>query len=133
MDWLKGRASEIRRGLTGRRRGEKLKVHPREVKMGKKRKRLRHEQSGPFAELSALPNPDGLVVVHMPSLLSWLQRAEQQKRSALSPTEVQRICDGAPSIALWPDQVEAMKTDRDYADIDPGNAWEAWQESKRSD
>ncbi len=101
--------------------------------MGKKRERLRHAQSGSFAELSALPNPDGLVVVHVPSLLSWLQRAEQKKGAALSPTEVQRIRDGAPSMALRPDQVKAMRAERDYADIDPSNAWEAWQESKRGD
>jgi hypothetical protein len=118
--------------LTGWRRDEKLKAHPREVEMGKKRERLRHEQSGTFAELSALPNPGGLVVVHLPSLLSWLQRAEQRKGSALSPTEVQRIRDGAPGIALRPEEVEAMKADRDYADIDPGNACEAWQESRRA-
>ena len=79
-----------------------------------------------------MPNPDGLVVVHTPSLLSWLQRAEQQKGAALSETEVQRICDCAPSIALRPEQVEALKADRDYADIDPGNAWAAWHEFKRS-
>jgi hypothetical protein len=118
--------------LTGLRRDKKLKVHPREVEMGKKRERLRYEQSGTFAALSALSNPGGLVVVHVPSLLSWLQRAEQQKGSALSPTEVQRILDGAPGVAFRPEEVEAMKADRDYADIDPGNAWEAWQESKRA-
>jgi hypothetical protein len=101
--------------------------------MGKKRtRRLRHEQSGSFSELSAVPNPEGLVVVHTPSLLSWLQRAEQQKGSALSPAEVQRIRDGAPAIALRPEQVEAMKAERGHADIDPGDAWATWQEYKRA-
>jgi hypothetical protein len=94
---------------------------------------IRATLNGHHPELCALPNPDGLVVVHVPSLLSWLQRAEQQKGSALSPTEAQRISDGAPSIALRPDQVEAMKAGRDCADIDPRNAWEGWQKSKRGD
>jgi hypothetical protein len=98
--------------------------------MAKQPRPLRPEDEGTYAELSTKPNPKGLRIVHIPSLLSWLQRAERQKGSPLSPTEVERVCGMAPAIALQPEQVEAMEAERDYVDIDPRNAWTEWQRER---
>ena len=93
---------------------------------------LRHEQNGPYAELVARDNPDGMVIVFAPSLHSWLSRAEESKGSALSPTEVTRIRDRAPAIAVTTEQVEKLNADRGYSDIDPENAYDSWQRSKKA-
>lgn len=101
--------------------------------MAKQLRPLRPEDEGTYAELSSRPNPQGLRIAHIPSLLSWLQRAERQKGSPLSPTEVARVCGLAPAIALRPEQVEAMRAERDYEDIDPEDAWAQWQKASESD
>jgi hypothetical protein len=91
---------------------------------------LKHEQNGPYAELIARDNPEGLIVVFMPSLYSWLTQAEESKGSALSPTEVTRIRDGAPTIAVTAEQAEKLRASRGYDDVDPHNAYESWQRMK---
>ena len=87
-------------------------------------------KNGPYAELIVRDNPDDLVIVFMPSLYSWLSRAEESKGSALSPIEVTRIRDRAPAIAVTAEQVEKLNADRGYADIDPQNAYDGWQRMK---
>jgi hypothetical protein len=61
---------------------------------------LKHEESGPYAELASRPNPQGFLIAFMPALGAWLQRAEKQKGADLSATEVARIRDEAPADAL---------------------------------
>lgn len=91
---------------------------------------LRHEQNGAYAELISRDNPDGLVIVFMPSLHSWLSRAEESKGTALLPTEVTRIRDRAPAIAVTAEQVERLNADRGYTDIDSQDAYDSWQRVK---
>ncbi len=91
---------------------------------------LKHEESGPYAELATRPNPERLVIAFMPSLGAWLQRAEKQKGSDLSATEVARIRDGAPAIALHAEQLIALREDRGYEDVDPLRVYESWCEFK---
>jgi hypothetical protein len=81
-------------------------------------------------ELMGRDNPNGLVVVFMPSLYSWLKRAEQSKGDALSETEVVRIRDRAPAIAVTPQQAAKLSADRGYADVDPKNTYVSWQRMK---
>lgn len=100
--------------------------------MAKQPTHLRPEDQGTFAELSAKPNPKGLRIAHIPSLLSWLQRAERQKGSPLSPLEVERVCGMAPAIALRPEQLDAMRAERDYEDIAPDDAWAQWQKARET-
>jgi hypothetical protein len=98
--------------------------------MAKKSKPLKHEASGPYAELASRPNPEGLIIAFMPALGAWLQRAEKQKGSDLSATEVARIRDSAPAIALRPEQLLALREDRGYEDVDPLRVHESWCEFK---
>jgi hypothetical protein len=91
---------------------------------------LRHERSGPYAELIARDNPDGLIVVFMPSLYSWLSQAERVKGAALSSTEVTRIRDASPAIAVTAEQAKRLNADRGYADVDPQNAYGDWERMK---
>jgi hypothetical protein len=98
--------------------------------MSKKPPPLRHEQSGPYAELAPYPNPRGFVIAFMPALGAWLQRAEKQKGAELSPAEVERIRDQAPAIALRPAQMKALREDRGYDDVDPLRVYESWCEFK---
>lgn len=91
---------------------------------------LRHEQSGPYAELIGRDNPDGFVVVFAPTLYVWLQRAEERKGDLLSETEVLRIRDRAPAIAVTPQQAAKLTGDREYADIDPDDAYASWKRMK---
>jgi len=98
--------------------------------MPKKPTPLKHEESGTYAELSSRPNPRGFVIAFMPALGAWLQRAEKQTGANLSATEVARIRDGAPAIALRPEQVEALREDRGYDDVDPSRVYESWCEFK---
>jgi hypothetical protein len=81
--------------------------------------------------LASRPNPHGLVVVHTPALGTWLERAEKQKGTDLSETEVARIRDGAPAVALRPEQFQAMRDERGYDDLDLLRVYESWREFKR--
>ena len=98
-------------------------------------KPLRRNESGPFAELSRRPNPRGYVIAFTPPLVEWLERAEGVKGAALSPTEVARVRDGAPAIALTKQQFQALMQSRGESDIDPQSTHAGWERYKaaRSD
>lgn len=98
--------------------------------MPKKPLPLKHEQTGPYAELASRPNPRGFVIAFIPALGAWLQRAEKQKGAELSPSEVTRIRDQAPAAALRPDQLEALREERGYDDVAPLRVYESWCEFK---
>ena len=98
--------------------------------MAKRIRPLKHEESGPYGELSSRPNPESLVIAFIPALGAWLQRAEKQKGAALSPTEVARIRDAAPAIAVRREQLIALRKDREYDDVDPLRVYESWCEFK---
>lgn len=99
--------------------------------MPKKPAPLKHEQIGAYAELAARPNPEGYTIAFVPSLAALLGHAEKQKRADLSATEVVRVRDRAPAIALRPQQHAALRVDRGYDDVDPSRAYESWCELKR--
>jgi hypothetical protein len=67
----------------------------------------------------------------MPALGALLQRAEKQRGTELSATEVVRIRDAAPSIALLLEQAQAMREERGYDDVEPSRVYESWREFKR--
>jgi hypothetical protein len=84
------------------------------------------EDAGAFAELSGRPNPEGLVIVFTPSLAASLARAERDKGCRLTRTEVKRIRDGAPAIAVTTAQAAALQNERGYEDVDPVRPYESW-------
>ncbi|MEZ6139350.1 MAG: hypothetical protein R3B84_02155 [Zavarzinella sp.] len=96
--------------------------------MPKRKPALRHEDTGKYAELSLRANPDGLVLVFSPSLAALLSIAEREKRKPLTKTEVNRIKDSAPAIAVTSEQAAALVEDRGYEDVDPQRAFDNWQE-----
>jgi hypothetical protein len=91
---------------------------------------LKHEESGPYARLASRPNPQGFLIAFMPALGAWLQHAEKRKGADLSVSEVVRLRDAAPAIALRPAQVQALREDRGYEDVDPLRVYESWREFK---
>ena len=64
---------------------------------------LRPGDHGRYADLAARPNPDGLVVVHIPRLEPMLARAEELKGSPLTPEEAERVRDASPAVAMTED------------------------------
>jgi hypothetical protein len=68
-----------------------------------------------------------LLIVPVPSLVATLLRAEKDKGSPLTESEVVAIRDKCPSIAMPVDVAAKVAEQRGYDDIDPENAWEAWQ------
>src|SRR5438045_406566 len=67
----------------------------------------------------------------MPTLVSLLLRAEQDKGGALTDPEVIASRDGCTCVAL-PEAVAAgVAKDRGYDDIDPERCWEQWQIARK--
>ena len=62
--------------------------------------RLKAGDTGTFQDLSNLENPDNLVVSYNPPIEAMLERAKQIKGDELSKSEVDRIKNNAPAIAL---------------------------------
>jgi hypothetical protein len=77
-------------------------------------KKLSVGDAGSFRELSALRNPDGLVLVYLPGLAALLERARQLKGSGLSESEAARIAEGANVVAARPDVARKTIEDRGY-------------------
>ena len=73
---------------------------------------------------------DVVVPVFMPSLVSWLLRAEKVKGSALTETEVLRIRDQAPCMMMSLDKVRTLEESRGYRDIEPEQVWNMWQQER---
>ncbi|CAN5340711.1 hypothetical protein BH09SUM1_BH09SUM1_16300 [soil metagenome] len=76
---------------------------------------------------SASSQEERLLIVPVPSLVATLLRAERDKGSPLTESEVLAIRDKCPSIAMPVDVAAKVTTERGYDDIDPENAWEGWQ------
>ena len=74
---------------------------------------------------------DELIPVFMPSLGSWLIRAEDVKGEPLTYDEVIRLRDKAPCIMMTVDDVRKLEESRGYRDIDPENCWYEWQMLRR--
>jgi hypothetical protein len=72
-----------------------------------------------------------LIFFPMPSLVSLLLRAEQDKKTPLTEAEVLAIRDGCTCVALSPDVAAGVARDRGYDDIDPERCWEQWQEARK--
>lgn len=91
---------------------------------------LRHEENGPYSELIGRPNPRRYIIAHIPALGVWLQRAWREIRRELTRTEIARIRDEAPAIALNAKQFKALRISRGYDDVDPTKVFESWIEFK---
>jgi hypothetical protein len=69
---------------------------------------IRENEVGPFGELSARPNPDGLVVLQVPPFEQMLLHLEQREGLKLTPEEVEQHRRQAPSIVVSRDVAEKM-------------------------
>jgi hypothetical protein len=68
-----------------------------------------------------------LTLVFVPALVATLLAAEDLAGRALTRAEIERIRDGATSIAMEPRDAQQMERKRGYADLEPALAWEQWQ------
>lgn len=68
-----------------------------------------------------------LVIVPIPALVTLLVALRKQKGVELTEQEVLALRDGAACIAMRAEHARALAEKRGYPDIDPENAWEAWQ------
>lgn len=91
---------------------------------------LRMNDVGPYAEITHRPNPRGLVIVFMPTLVATLWRAEMHKGGELTPEEVLRIRDRCNVFVTVPDAARAAEDRRGYPDLDPTNPYASWQHRK---
>src|SRR5947208_271386 len=81
---------------------------------------------GPYVQMSRRPNPKGLVLVFVPSLVATLRRAEASKGAALTEEEVLRIRDGCNVFGTVPLAALAVERRRGYPDLDPAAPYEGW-------
>jgi len=69
-----------------------------------------------------------LAIVPIPPLIDILAEHEKQKGGALTREEVDDIAAGAICMTMAQSRAAALAEARGYADIDPANAWEEWQQ-----
>lgn len=74
------------------------------------------------------PEDEPLELVFVPALVVLLRRAEMLKQQPLTEAEVFDIRDGATVVAVRPSVGAEMETERGYADIDPEDCWQVWQD-----
>lgn len=74
-----------------------------------------------------MSSDEDLIITPIPSLVSLLIRAEQQKGQPLTQEEVENIRDTCACIALPPDAARAVTEKRGYVDVDPEDVWNQWQ------
>ena len=75
-----------------------------------------------------MSNNEELKPIPVPALVAVLINAEDKKGEPLTESEVIKIRDGAACIMMPLDVAATMEKSRGYADIDPENVWEQWQE-----
>ncbi len=68
-----------------------------------------------------------LCLVFIPPLLAALQRAETDKRSPLSESEVLEIRDHGTCVAVPFDIALDMESERGYRDLVAEDCWNEWQ------
>lgn len=83
-----------------------------------------------FTKKKVEKSEEWLFPIPVPSLVAVLINKENEKGSPLTEVEVIDIRDNAASIMMPVDAVEKVNESRGYVDIDPENAWEAWQKYK---
>jgi len=75
-------------------------------------------------------HPEETVLVFIPSLVATLLHAEREKGAPLARSEVLRIRDEAPVVAMHPSDLPAFEEQRGYRDIDPECCWEQWEQAR---
>lgn len=73
---------------------------------------LRESQVGKYGELSQLPNPDGLVLVLIPSLDELIRISEQRLGRKMDDDEIDTLRQNAGAIALPPSVAEKLNRDK---------------------
>src|SRR5690242_7995751 len=73
---------------------------------------LRENAVGAFGELSARPNPDGLVVLTVPPFEAMLPFLAHSAGRELTPEEIETERQSAPAIAVRKEVAEKMRAGR---------------------
>jgi hypothetical protein len=76
---------------------------------------------------SIMPQRERLIIVPIPSVVATLLRAERQKGTPLTESEVIAIRDSCPSSVLSEQVAAEVIAKRGYDDVDLENTWESWQ------
>jgi len=87
--------------------------------------------TGSYAEISALPNPENLVIQCVPALVAILLSVERKAGSPLTKGQVEAIRDKTSVVAVPEEAAKAVDERRGYADINLSNAWEEWEVARR--
>lgn len=74
---------------------------------------------------------DKLILQFIPSLVSILKAAEDNKGKPLTETEVIDIRDSAICITVSLNAFQSVEESRGYNDIDPENCWNEWSEIRK--
>jgi hypothetical protein len=69
---------------------------------------IRENEVGAFGELSARPNPDGLIVLQVPPFEQMIPYLEQREGRKLTAEEIEQHRQQAPSIVLSREAAEKM-------------------------
>ncbi len=69
-----------------------------------------------------------LVPVPMPALVSLLISKQNEKEQLLTEAEVLDIRDNMVCIVLSVPRIKELEQSRGYADLNPENVWDEWQE-----
>lgn len=88
---------------------------------------LRQNEAAAYRDVIRRPNPQGFAIAFIPALGALLLAAEREKRSELTRTEVKRMLDRAPAIALTTAQVKKLVASRGYADVEPADLYTSWR------
>lgn len=88
---------------------------------------LKALDSGSYGELSARPNPLGLVLTFIPRLAVILANVEKTAGEPLTRPQVEALRDRMPVAAMPIEVVKAADEERGYSDIDAAKVWEEWQ------
>ena len=67
------------------------------------------------------------VPVITPSLVAQLLAAEGEKGAPLTQSEVEKLVDRSPAIAMALADALTLERSRGYADLEPRQAWAQWQ------
>lgn len=84
----------------------------------------------PDARMASAPPQHRMMIISIPSRVSLLWSREQGKGSPLTEREVAETCNESASVALPLAVAAAVEDGRGYRDIDPGNCWAEWQQTR---
>jgi hypothetical protein len=69
-------------------------------------------ERGPYAELSAKPNPDNLILLYIPAVSLLIERGRQLKGADLNADQIGKIRSQSPVVAMKKEDAEHILKQR---------------------